>query len=273
MENYLKLAGKILNQGTLKHDRTKTGTLALFGENLKYDLREGFPAVTTKKLWFKGVIVELLWMLKGTESAKYMLDNDVHIWDEWMDVEHMLGRVYGVQWRQWRKHRMESLVDSSLVDTIDQIEDVINQIKLTPDSRRMIVSGWNVGELDQMALPPCPVLDQFYVEGEWLDLKAYQRSADWFLGAPFDIASKAALLTIIAKCTGKKPRFLYMSYGDTHIYSNHIEQMKLQLTREPYDLPRLVIDTPNTDINNFKLEDFKLMDYKSHPGIKGDVSV
>lgn len=272
MKNYLELASDVLTSGTVRDDRTGTGTLAIFGPNLSFDLRKGFPAVTTKKLWFTGVAVELLWMIKGTESAKYMLENDVHIWDEWMTVDKMLGRVYGVQWRQWRKHRMKDLLNSELVDNIDQLEDVINQIKMTPHSRRMLINAWNVGELDQMALPPCFLLDQFYVDGDWLDIKTYQRSADVFLGLPFDIASKALLLSMVAQCTGKKPRMVHIALGDTHIYSNHIEQMKLQITRQPYALPTLAIKTDNTDINKFKLTDFELLHYAHHPGIKGAIS-
>lgn len=272
MENYLKLVNSILKEGAYRNDRTGTGTIAIFGPNMEFDLRKGFPAVTTKELWFKGVVVELLWMIQGSESAKFMLENDVHIWDEWMTVDKMLGRVYGVQWRQWRKHRMKNLLDSELVDTIDQLEDVINQIKHTPHSRRILMNNWNVGELDQMALPPCPVLDQFYVDGDWIDAKWYQRSADVFLGLPFDIASKAILLSLVAKCTNKKPRMLYCSIGDAHIYKNHITQCEEQLRREPYVLPKLNILTDNTDINNFKLSDFELVGYNHHPAIKGDIS-
>lgn len=272
MENYLNLVNKILTEGISKDDRTGTGTISIFGPNMEFDLRNGFPAVTTKELWFKGVVVELLWMITGSESAKYMLENDVHIWDEWLTIEGMLGRVYGVQWRQWRKHRMKSLLESDLVDHIDQLMNVINQIKHTPYSRRILMSNWNVGELDQMALPPCPVLDQYYVDGDWLDGKWYQRSADVFLGLPFDIASKALLLTLVARQTGKKPRKLYCSIGDAHIYNNHIEQCKLQIRRHPYVSPTLNVKTDNIDIDRYDFRDFELKDYFHHPAIKGDIS-
>lgn len=272
MKQYLDLLSKVYFEGTERNDRTGTGTRAIFGPQLEFDLRKGFPAVTTKRLWLKGVWVELLWLISGSESAKQMLKQDVHIWDEWMSDDKELGRVYGVQWRSWRKHRMDNLLDSTLVEHIDQLAECIHKIKKTPHDRRLIVSAWNPGELDEMALPPCHILFQFFVDGPWLDIKVYQRSADMFLGLPFDIASYATLLTMIAQVTGKKPRMLYYTLGDTHIYNDHVEQVREQLTRLPYPLPTLILNPNITSIDDFELGDIDIVGYQHHPGIKADVS-
>lgn len=278
MKQLLDLYKDILENGNERMDRTGTGTISVFGRQMRFDLRDGFPIVTTKKLWIKGVWVELLWMLSGNPNGQYMLDNNVHIWDEWMDENKSLGRVYGVQWRSWRG---KSYVDETY-EYIDQLQNAIDTIKNNPTDRRMLVTAWNPGELDEMQLPPCHLLYQFYVEGPYLDIQVYQRSVDVFLGLPFDIASYATLLTMVAHITNKIPRDLIYLMGDTHIYTNHIEQVKEQITRAPHRLPELcVVDEemhelePGTikSIDEFTLQNFILHGYTSEPAIKGDVSV
>lgn len=264
MKQYLNLLETILNEGTEKSDRTGTGTISRFGHQMRFDLSEGFPVVTTKKLHLKSIIHELLWFLAGDTNIKYLTDNGVRIWNEWADPDGNLGHIYGYQWRSWPtpdgKH-------------IDQISQVIDSIKNKPDSRRHIVSAWNVGELDKMNLPPCHVLFQFYVAGGKLSCQLYQRSADVFLGVPFNIASYALLTLMVAQVTGLKPGDFVHTFGDVHIYSNHIEQVKLQLTRQPFPLPQMKINPDVKNIFDFKFEDFELIDYQAHPHIKGEVAV
>lgn len=286
MKQYLKLADKVMKFGHVRKERTGTGTISVFGPQLVFDLREGFPAVTTKSLFIKGVWIELLWFLSGETSAQYMIDNNVAIWDEWMMENNDLGPVYGVQWRKWRSLYNETTTlfadDGPLesynevrTEYIDQLQKAIDTIRNNPTDRRIIVTAWNPGELDQMALPPCHLLYQFYVEDDFLDIKVYQRSADVFLGLPFDIASYATLVTQVAYITGKIPRQLIYTLGDTHIYSNHVEVMVEQLMREPYDLPIINVNTNNRDIreiDDFVYEDFSLEGYKHHPKLTGVVS-
>ena len=264
MKQYLNLLETILNEGTEKSDRTGTGTISRFGHQMRFDLNEGFPVVTTKKLHLKSIIHELLWFLAGDTNIKYLTDNGVRIWNEWADPDGNLGHIYGYQWRSWPtpdgKH-------------IDQISQVIDSIKNKPDSRRHIVSAWNVGELDNMNLPPCHVLFQFYVADGKLSCQLYQRSADVFLGVPFNIASYALLTLMVAQVTGLKPGDFVHTFGDVHIYSNHIEQVKLQLTREPFPLPQMKINPDIKNIFDFKFEDFELIGYQAHPHIKGEVAV
>ncbi len=264
MKQYLNLLETILKEGTEKSDRTGTGTISRFGHQMRFDLSEGFPVVTTKKLHLKSIIHELLWFLAGDTNIKYLTDNGVRIWNEWADPDGNLGHIYGYQWRSWPtpdgKH-------------IDQITQVIDSIKNNPDSRRHIVSAWNVGELDKMNLPPCHVLFQFYVAGGKLSCQLYQRSADVFLGVPFNIASYALLTLMVAQVTGLKPGDFVHTFGDVHIYSNHIEQVKLQLTREPFPLPQMKINPDIKNIFDFKFEDFELIGYQAHPHIKGEVAV
>ncbi|MFD1707213.1 thymidylate synthase [Siminovitchia sediminis] len=264
MEQYLKLCRHVLEHGTVKDDRTGTGTISTFGYQMRFDLQEGFPLLTTKKLHVKSIIYELLWFLAGDTNVKYLQDHGVRIWNEWADEDGDLGPVYGKQWRSWRTAGGE---------TIDQIKDVLHQLRTNPNSRRMIVSAWNVGELDQMALPPCHCLFQFYVADGKLSCQLYQRSADIFLGVPFNIASYALLTMMMAQVTGLKPGEFVHTLGDAHIYKNHIEQVKLQLTREPGPLPRMVINPEVTDIFSFTFEDFTLENYHAQPHIKGEVSV
>lgn len=263
MKNYLNLLEKILNEGVKKEDRTGTGTLSIFGHQMRFDLSDGFPLLTTKKLYLKGIIHELLWFLKGDTNIKYLLDNNVHIWDEWADEDGDLGPVYGHQWRSWPDY------DGG---TIDQIDYVVNQIKTNPNSRRMIVSAWNVAEVNKMALPPCHTLFQFYVANGKLSLQLYQRSADTFLGMPFNIASYSLLCMMVAQVTGLEPGEFVYTTGDTHLYLNHIEQARLQLTRAPRPLPRMVLRDIK-DIFGFEHEDFSLINYDPWPHIKADVSV
>lgn len=263
MKNYLNLLEKILNEGVKKEDRTGTGTLSIFGHQMRFDLSDGFPLLTTKKLYLKGIIYELLWFLKGDTNIKYLLDNNVHIWDEWADENGDLGPVYGHQWRSWPDY------DGG---TIDQIDYVLNQIRTNPNSRRMIVSAWNVAEVNKMALPPCHTLFQFYVANGKLSLQLYQRSADTFLGMPFNIASYSLLCMMVAQVTGLEPGEFVYTTGDTHLYLNHIEQARLQLTREPRPLPRMVLRDIK-DIFGFEHEDFSLINYDPWPHIKADVSV
>ncbi|MBW6502425.1 MAG: thymidylate synthase [Bacteroidales bacterium] len=264
MKQYLELLDHVLNTGTEKKDRTGTGTLSVFGYQMRFDLEKGFPLLTTKKLHARSIIHELLWFISGDTNIKYLKDNGVNIWNEWADGEGNLGPVYGYQWRSW------PAADGR---KIDQLTGVIESIKGSPDSRRHIVSAWNVGELDKMALPPCHVLFQFYVADGRLSCQLYQRSCDIFLGVPFNIASYALLTLMVAQTAGLKPGEFVHTLGDAHIYLNHIEQVKLQLTREPYDLPVMKINPQVTDILKFRFEDFTLADYTAHPHIRGEISV
>ncbi|MDX8341529.1 thymidylate synthase [Draconibacterium sp. IB214405] len=264
MRQYLDLLETILEKGTVKEDRTGTGTISRFGHQMRFDLNEGFPMVTTKKLHLKSIVYELLWFLKGDTNVKYLQDNGVRIWNEWADDDGNLGHIYGYQWRSW------PTPDGG---HIDQITQVIDAIKNNPDSRRHLVSAWNVGELDKMNLPPCHILFQFYVADGKLSCQLYQRSADVFLGVPFNIASYALLTMMMAQACGLEYGDFVHTLGDVHIYSNHIEQVKLQLTREPYPLPTMKINPDVKNIFDFKFEDFELVGYQSHPHIKGVVAV
>lgn len=264
MKQYLHLLQTIIDNGIEKKDRTGTGTISIFGHQMRFDLSEGFPVVTTKKLHLKSIIYELLWFLAGDTNVKYLNENGVRIWNEWADAEGDLGHIYGYQWRSW---------PATNGGSIDQISSVVDSIKNNPDSRRHIVSAWNVGELDKMNLPPCHVLFQFYVAGGKLSCQLYQRSADVFLGVPFNIASYALLTLMMAQVTGLQPGDFVHTFGDVHIYSNHLEQVKLQLTREPYPLPVMKINSDVKSIFDFNYTDFTLVDYQSHPHIKGKVAV
>lgn len=264
MKQYLDLLDRILTEGTRKSDRTGTGTLSVFGHQMRFDLAEGFPLLTTKKLHLKSIIYELLWFLRGDTNVKYLHDHGVSIWDEWADENGDLGPIYGHEWRSWPDYNG---------GTIDQISNVIEQIKHSPDSRRMIVSAWNVAEVDKMALPPCHTMFQFYVADGRLSLQLYQRSADTFLGVPFNIASYALLLQMMAQVTGLQPGEFVHTTGDTHLYLNHLDQASLQLTRTPRKLPRMVLNPDVKSIFDFKYEDFSLEDYDPWPHIKADVSV
>ncbi|WP_144698279.1 thymidylate synthase [Fictibacillus phosphorivorans] len=264
MKQYLDFLQDILHNGTKKEDRTGTGTVSVFGRQMRFDLQEGFPLVTTKKLHLKSIIHELLWFLKGDTNIAYLKENGVRIWDEWADEEGNLGPVYGHQWRSWSAPNGE---------TIDQISNVIEDIKKNPDSRRLIVSAWNPSDIPNMALPPCHLLFQFYVADGKLSCQLYQRSADSFLGVPFNIASYALLTMMVAQVTGLKPGEFVHTLGDAHIYTNHLEQVELQLTREPKPLPKMKINPNVTSIFDFTYEDFELVDYEAHPHIKGVVSV
>jgi len=264
MKQYLNLLQDILDNGTIKDDRTGTGTKSIFGHQMRFNLEEGFPLITTKKLHLKSIIHELLWFLKGDTNVHYLQENGVRIWNEWADENGDLGHVYGYQWRSWPDYNGGH---------IDQIKEVIRQIKETPNSRRIIVSAWNVADLDKMNLPPCHLLFQFYVADGRLSLQLYQRSADTFLGVPFNIASYALLLMMVAQVTGLKAGDFVHTTGDTHLYLNHLEQARLQLTREPRPLPRMVINPDVKDLFDFKYEDFKLEDYNPWPHIAAKVSV
>lgn len=264
MKQYLELLNRILTEGTKKNDRTGTGTLSVFGHQMRFDLADGFPLLTTKKLHLKSIIYELLWFLRGDTNIRYLNDHGVSIWDEWADKDGELGPVYGHQWRSWPDY------DGS---TIDQIKNVVEQIKHTPDSRRLIVSAWNVAEVDKMALPPCHAMFQFHVADRRLSLQLYQRSADTFLGVPFNIASYALLLMMVAQVTGLQPGVFVHTTGDTHLYLNHLEQARLQLSRTPRPLPRMAINPDVKDIFSFHYEDFRLDGYDPWPHIKADVSV
>ena len=264
MKQYLDLLDRILTEGVKKEDRTGTGTISVFGNQMRFNLEDGFPLLTTKQLHLKSIIYELLWFLRGDTNIKYLKDHGVSIWDEWADENGELGPVYGHQWRSWPDENG---------GTIDQIQNVVNQIKNNPDSRRMIVSAWNVAEVERMALPPCHTMFQFYVANGRLSLQLYQRSADTFLGVPFNIASYALLLQMMAQVTGLKAGDFIHTTGDTHLYLNHIEQAKLQLTRAPRPLPRMVINPDVKDIFDFKYEDFQLEGYDPWPHIKAAVSV
>ena len=264
MKQYLDLLDRILTEGVKKEDRTGTGTISVFGNQMRFNLEEGFPLLTTKKLHLKSIIYELLWFLRGDTNINYLKDHGVSIWDEWADENGELGPVYGHQWRSWPDENG---------GTIDQIQNVVNQIKNNPDSRRMIVSAWNVAEVERMALPPCHTMFQFYVANGRLSLQLYQRSADTFLGVPFNIASYALLLQMMAQVTGLKAGDFIHTTGDTHLYLNHLEQAKLQLTRSPRPLPRMIINPDVKDIFDFKYEDFQLEGYDPWPHIKAAVSV
>lgn len=264
MKQYLDLLDHVLKNGVRKNDRTGTGTISVFGYQMRFDLGSGFPLLTTKKLHFKSIVHELLWFISGDTNIRYLNENGVGIWDEWADENGNLGPVYGYQWRSW------SAGDGR---KIDQLMNVVESIRNNPDSRRHIVSAWNVGDLDIMALPPCHVLFQFYVAEGKLSCQLYQRSCDIFLGVPFNIASYSLLTMMIAQVTSLKPGEFIHTLGDAHIYLNHIEQVKLQLTRKPYPLPQLKINPSVKDIMEFTYEDFELLNYVAHPHIKGEISV
>ena len=264
MRQYLDLLDRIVKEGTVKGDRTGTGTISVFGHQMRFDLEEGFPLLTTKKLHLKSIIYELLWFLNGDTNVKYLQDHGVRIWNEWADETGDLGHIYGYQWRSWPK------ADGMFLDQISQVE---HDIKHSPNSRRLIVSAWNAGDIENMALPPCHALFQFYVANGKLSCQLYQRSADTFLGVPFNIASYALLTLMMAQVCGLKPGEFVHTLGDTHIYLNHMEQVKLQLSREPRPLPRMEINPEVKSIFDFKYEDFTLCDYNPHPHIKGAISV
>ena len=264
MKQYLNLMQHVLAEGTQKHDRTGTGTLSIFGHQMRFNLQEGFPLATTKKVHLRSIIHELIWFLKGETNIKYLKDNGVSIWDEWADKNGELGPVYGHQWRSW---------PTANGGHIDQISQVINQIKNNPDSRRIIVSAWNVAEIENMALPACHCFFQFYVADGKLSCQLYQRSADIFLGVPFNIASYALLTMMVAQVCNLTPGDFIHTLGDAHLYSNHLEQARLQLSREPKPLPVMKLNPEVTDIFNFKFDDFTLENYEPHPGIKAPVAV
>jgi thymidylate synthase len=264
MRQYLNLLDHVLKNGIEKHDRTGTGTISVFGYQMRFNLANGFPVMTTKKLHLKSIIHELLWFISGDTNIKYLTGNGVTIWNEWADNEGNLGPVYGYQWRSWPAPDGRK---------IDQLSNVIMNIKASPDSRRHIVTAWNVGEIEKMALPPCHILFQFYVADGKLSCQLYQRSADIFLGVPFNIASYSLLTMMVAQVTGLKPGDFIHTLGDAHIYLNHIEQVRLQLTRKPTQLPRMIINPSVNDILNFRFEDFTLENYEAHPAIKGEISV
>jgi len=264
MKQYLNLLERVLEEGVDKSDRTGTGTRSVFGHQMRFDLEEGFPALTTKKLHFRSIIHELLWFLQGNTNVKYLQDNGVRIWNEWADENGELGPIYGYQWRSW---------PSASGKHIDQISQVIESIQKNPNSRRHIVSAWNVGELENMALPPCHILFQFYVADGKLSCQLYQRSADIFLGVPFNIASYALITMMIAQVSGLKAGDFVHTLGDAHIYNNHMEQVKLQLTRDTRALPKMKLNPNVKSIFDFKYEDFELTDYDPHPTIKGAISV
>ncbi len=264
MKQYLDLLQRVLDEGVEKHDRTGTGTISVFGHQMRFNMAEGFPCVTTKKLHLKSIIHELLWFLNGDTNIKYLQDNGVRIWNEWADENGDLGHIYGYQWRSWPDYNGGH---------IDQISEVIETIKNNPDSRRIIVSAWNVADIPNMNLPPCHAFFQFYVANGKLSLQLYQRSADIFLGVPFNIASYALLLMMVAQVTGLEAGDFVHTLGDAHIYSNHMEQVKLQLTREPRPLPKMKINKNVKNIFDFQFADFELTDYDPHPHIKGEVAV
>jgi len=264
MKPYLRLLRHVLENGREKEDRTGTGTLSVFGAQERFDLTQGFPMLTTKKLHLRSIIYELLWFLKGDTNVGYLHQHDVTIWDEWADANGDLGRVYGAQWRDWRRP------DGS---SVDQIAGLVTELKKNPDSRRLIVSAWNPGEIDQMALAPCHALVQFYVaEGE-LSCQLYQRSADLFLGVPFNIASYALLTMMMAQVCDLRPKEFIHSFGDLHLYTNHLDQARLQLSREPRALPRMLLNPAVKSIDNFRFEDFTIEGYDPHPAIKAPIAV
>jgi thymidylate synthase len=264
MKQYLELMRHVLEEGTKKEDRTGVGTLSVFGHQMRFDLEEGFPLLTTKKMHLRSIIHELLWFLRGDTNIDYLRTNKVTIWDEWADEEGNLGPIYGRQWRSW---------ESADGRVIDQISQVIEQIRSKPDSRRLIVSAWNVGEIDKMALPPCHCLFQFYIADERLSCQLYQRSADIFLGVPFNIASYALLTTMIAQITGYEVGEFVHTLGDAHLYLNHVDQAVLQLSREPLALPEMRLNPAVTSIFDFNYEDFELLRYRSHPRIAAPIAV
>ena len=264
MKQYLDLLKRILDEGTRKGDRTGTGTLSVFGNQMRFNLEDGFPLLTTKKLHLKSIIYELLWFLRGDTNVRYLQEHGVRIWNEWADTEGELGPVYGHQWRSWPDYNGGN---------IDQIANVVNQLKHNPDSRRMIVSAWNVAEVDSMALPPCHTMFQFYVADGRLSLQLYQRSADTFLGVPFNIASYALLLQMMAQVTGYRPGDFIHATGDTHLYLNHLDQARLQLTRTPRQLPVMKINPDVKSLFDFQYEDFQLEGYDPWPHIKAEVAV
>jgi thymidylate synthase len=264
MIQYHQLLRLVLEQGKFKQDRTGTGTISVFGAQARFPLAEGFPLLTTKKVHLKSIIYELLWFLRGDTNVKYLNDHGVTIWDEWADENGNLGRVYGAQWCDWRTPDGRS---------INQIDQVISQIKQTPDSRRLIVSAWNVGELEKMKLPPCHLLFQFFVQDGELSCQLYQRSADLFLGVPFNIASYALLTMMVAQACDLKPGTFVHTFGDLHLYKNHLEQAKLQLSREPRPLPSMKLNPTVKNIHDFRFEDFELTGYDPHPAIKAQIAV
>ena len=264
MQTYLDLMRHVRDQGCQKGDRTGTGTVSVFGYQMRFDLSTSFPLLTTKRLHLRSIIYELLWFLQGATNIRYLQENGVSIWDEWADQDGELGPVYGYQWRSW---------PSADGRHIDQISQVIEQLKTTPDSRRLIVSAWNVGELEQMALPPCHALFQFYVADGKLSCQLYQRSADIFLGVPFNIASYALLTLMVAQATGLKPGEFIHTLGDAHLYLNHLEQAEQQLARTPYPLPQMKLNPAVTSIFDFKYEDFELVNYQFHPHIKAPIAI
>ncbi|MCX6233080.1 MAG: thymidylate synthase [Bacteroidetes bacterium] len=264
MQQYLQLLDYVMQNGVRKEDRTGTGTLSTFGYQMRFNMEEGFPLLTTKKLHLRSIIYELLWFLNGDTNVKYLNDNKVSIWNEWADENGDLGPIYGYQWRNWKTNEGK---------VIDQIVQVVDSLKNNPDSRRHIVSAWNVGEIDKMALPPCHVMFQFYVANGKLSCHLYQRSADIFLGVPFNIASYAILLLMMAQVTGYKAAEFVHTLGDAHIYMNHIEQVKTQLARDARELPQLIVNKDVKSIFDFKFEDFKLQNYNPHPHIKGEIAI
>ena len=264
MKQYLDLLNRVLTEGVHKEDRTGTGTISVFGHQMRFNLEEGFPCLTTKKLHLKSIIHELLWFLNGDTNIKYLTENGVRIWNEWADENGDLGHIYGYQWRSWPNYTGGH---------IDQISEVVNTIKNNPDSRRIIVSAWNVADIPNMNLPPCHAFFQFYVADGRLSLQLYQRSADIFIGVPFNIASYALLLQMMAQVTGLKAGDFVHTLGDAHIYTNHLEQVKLQLLREPRSLPGMLINPNVNDIFSFQISDFELVNYDPHPHIKGIVAV
>lgn len=264
MKQYQDLLQRILSEGVQKGDRTGTGTISVFGHQMRFNLEDGFPLLTTKKLHLKSIIYELLWFLQGNTNARYLQENGVRIWNEWADEDGNLGHIYGYQWRSWPDYKGGH---------IDQIQKAIDDIKNNPNSRRIIVNAWNVGDLDNMNLPPCHMFFQFYVADRCLSLQMYQRSADTFLGVPFNIASYALLLQMMAQVTGLRPGTFVHTLGDAHLYLDHLEQARLQLTREPRPLPKMIINPDVKSIFDFKYEDFELQDYNPWPHIKATVSV
>jgi len=264
MHAYLKLLNHVLTQGQTKTDRTGTGTLSVFGYQMRFDLQQGFPLVTTKKLHLKSIIHELLWFLQGNTNIQYLNEHGVSIWNEWADQHGNLGPIYGKQWRQWERG------DGT---TIDQIQQVIEEIKINPDSRRLLVNAWNVADLNHMALTPCHALFQFYVSNNHLSCQLYQRSADVFLGVPFNIASYALLTHMIAQQCGLDVGEFIWTGGDCHLYLNHLEQAQLQLTRKPFPLPKLQIKRCPSSINNYQYEDFEILNYQAHPSIKAPIAI
>src|SRR5271155_3118305 len=264
MRQYRELMEGVLAEGAEKHDRTGTGTLSIFGHQMRFDLNDGFPLVTTKKLHVKSIIYELLWFLRGDTNVKYLNEHGVSIWDEWADPDGNLGRIYGAQWCDWRTADGRS---------INQIDAVIQQIRQNPDSRRLMVSAWNAGEIEQMTLPPCHALFQFFVQDGELSCQLYQRSADLFLGVPFNIASYSLLTLMVAQVCQLKPGDFVHSFGDLHLYSNHLEQARLQLSREPRPLPVMKLNPAVKNIHDFQFEDFELIGYDPHPAIKAPIAV